>query len=109
MIVQLTGPTVHKFGPNPAIQEWLKGNKHKRRHGFVDGEPKLKRVRLQTVELPVDRGEVMIIIIIIVYKVYIASYITCKKVTLRRLTTNNLYGCNRFTSLKIHNSFQPNT
>jgi len=42
----------------------------------------------------------MIIIII-----YMAPYITCKKVILMHLTINNSYGFNRFTSLKIHNSF----
>ena len=36
-----------------------------------------------------------------------ALYITCKKVTLRRLTIKYSNGCNRLTSLKIHNSFQP--
>jgi len=30
------------FDPDPAIQEWLKGSKHKRRPGFIDSEPKMK-------------------------------------------------------------------
>ena len=60
MTIQLTCPAVDKFDPDPAIQEWLKGNKRKRRHGFVDSEPKLKRARLQTVELPVTDGEFIV-------------------------------------------------
>ena len=35
----------------------FKGQKYKRRPGYMDSEPKLKRVRLQTVELPVTDGE----------------------------------------------------
>jgi len=42
----LTGPAVDKFDPDAAIQEWLKGRKCKRRPGFMDSEPKLKRARL---------------------------------------------------------------
>ena len=59
MTIQLTCPAVDKFDPDPAIQEWLKGRKRKRRPGFMDSEPKLKRARLQTVELPVAGGEFM--------------------------------------------------
>ena len=59
MTIQLTCPAVDKFDPDPAIQEWLKDRKHKRRPGFMDSEPKLKRARLQTVELPVAGGEFM--------------------------------------------------
>jgi len=55
-----------------------------------------------------DLSNPLLIIIIIIYELYIALYITCKKLTVRRLITNNSYGCNRFTSLKIDNSFQPN-
>jgi len=40
-------------------QVWLKGRKRKRRPGLVDSESKLKRARLQTVELPVTGGEFM--------------------------------------------------
>jgi len=57
MTIQLTCPAVDKF--DPAIQEWLKGSKRKRRAAFMDSEPKLKRARLQTAELPVDDGEFM--------------------------------------------------
>jgi len=39
MIIQLKCPAVDKFGPDPAIQEWLKGRKRKRRSGFVNSEP----------------------------------------------------------------------
>jgi len=35
------------------------GGKRKSRSGFMDGEPKLKRARLQTVELQVAGGEFM--------------------------------------------------
>jgi len=59
MTIQLTRPIVDKFDPDPAIQEWLKGSKHKRRPGFMDSELQLKRARLQTGELPVDGGEFM--------------------------------------------------
>ena len=59
MIIQLTCPAVDKFDPDPAIQEWLKGSKRKNRRGFMNNELKLKRARLQTVELPVTGGECM--------------------------------------------------
>ena len=36
MTIQLTGPAVDKFDPDPAIQEWLKGRKRKNRRGFMD-------------------------------------------------------------------------
>jgi len=57
MTIQLTCPTVDKFDPDPAIQEWLTGSKRKRRPGFVHSETKLKRARPQTVELPAAGGE----------------------------------------------------
>jgi len=50
MTIQLTYPAVDKFDPDPAIQEWLKGRRRKR-------IPKLKRTRIQTVELPVAGDE----------------------------------------------------
>ena len=59
MTTQLTCQDVDKFDPDPAIQEWLKGRKHKRRPGFMDSEPKLNRARLQTVELPGAGDEFM--------------------------------------------------
>ena len=59
MIIQLTCPAVDKFDPDPAIQEWLKGRTRKMKPGSADSEPKLKRARLQTVELPVAGGEFM--------------------------------------------------
>ena len=59
MTIQLTCPAVDKFDPDPAIQKWLKGRKSKSRPGFLDNETKLKRARLQTVELPVAGGKFM--------------------------------------------------
>ena len=59
MTIQLTCPPFDKFDPDLAIQKWLKGSKHKRRLEFMDNEPKLKRTRLQTGELPVAGGEFM--------------------------------------------------
>ena len=59
MTIQLTGPAVDKFDPDPAIQKWLKSSTRRRRRGFIDSEPKLKRATLQTVELPVAGGDFM--------------------------------------------------
>ena len=43
MTIQLTDPAVDEFDPDPAIQEWLKDSKRKRRPGFVDVGPKFKK------------------------------------------------------------------
>jgi len=51
MTIQLTGPAVDMFDPDPASQECLKISKRKRRPGFMDSEPKLNMARLQTVEV----------------------------------------------------------
>jgi len=59
MTIQLTCPAVDKFDPDLAIQELLMGSKCRRGHGFIDSEPKLKRARLQTDELPVAGGKFM--------------------------------------------------
>jgi len=40
MTIQLTYPVVDTFHPDPAIQEWLNGRKHKRRPGFMESELK---------------------------------------------------------------------
>jgi len=39
MAIQLTGPVVDMFDPDPASQEWLKVSKRKRR-GFMDSASK---------------------------------------------------------------------
>ena len=57
--IQLIYPGLDKFDPDPSIQEWLKGRTRKMKPGFADSEPKLKRARLQTVELPVAGGGFM--------------------------------------------------
>ena len=36
MTIQLTGPNADNYDQNPAIQEWLKDSKTKRRPGFMD-------------------------------------------------------------------------
>jgi len=41
MIIQLTDPAIDEFDPDPAIQEWLKDSKRKRRPGFMDAKPKM--------------------------------------------------------------------
>ena len=60
MTIQLAGPAVDTFDPDPAIQECLRDSKRKRRPGFVDSEPKIKMARLQTVDLPVGGGEFIV-------------------------------------------------
>ena len=59
MTIQLTGPVVNQFNADPAIEECLKDSKHKRRPEFMEGKPKLKTTRCQTVELSVAGDKFM--------------------------------------------------
>ena len=47
MTIQLESGSVLNFDPDPAINQWMNGGKRKRRPGFKDNEPKVKKARLQ--------------------------------------------------------------